>query len=102
MARTKITDEVIEQINELYCELKVKSHVAKALGISASTVSRYIIPDYVCKADRVVEVFGGRPSVISIDKIASFDGAAHLGYFLTHIMDDEKEDMEKLQKGIFI
>lgn len=102
MARTKITDEVIEQINELYCELKVKSHVAKALGISASTVSRYIIPDYVCKADRVVEVFGGRPSVISIDKIASFDGAAHLGYFLTHIMDDEKDDMEKLQKGIFI
>lgn len=102
MARVKITDEVIEQINELYCELKVKSHVAKALGISASTVSKYIVPNYVCKADRVVEVFSGRPSVISVDKIASFDGAAHLGYFLTHIMDDEKEDMEKLQKGIFI
>ena len=49
MARTKITDEVIEQINELYCELKVKSHVAKALGISASTVSKYIVPNYVCK-----------------------------------------------------
>lgn len=102
MARTKITDEVIEQINELYCELKVKSHVAKALGISASTVSKYIIPDYVCKADRVVEVFSGRPSIISMDKINSFDGAANIGYFLTHIMDDEKEDMEKLQKGIFI
>lgn len=102
MARTKITDEVIEQINELYCELKVKSHVAKALGISASTVSKYIVPNYVRKADRVIEVFNGRPSVISVDKIASFDGAAHLGYFLTHIMDDEKEDMEKLQKGIFI
>lgn len=102
MARVKITDEVIEQINELYCELKVKSHVAKALGISASTVSKYIIPNYVCKADRVVEVFSGRPSVISIDKIASFDGAAHIGYFFTHIMDDEKEDMEKLQKEIFI
>lgn len=102
MARVKITDEVIEQINELYCELKVKSHVAKALGISASTVSKYIVPNYVRKADRVIEVFNGRPSVISVDKIASFDGAADLGYFLTHIMDDEKEDMEKLQKGIFI
>ena len=98
----RITDEQIEQINELYCELKVKSHVAKALGISTSTVSKYIVPNYICKADRVVEVFNGRPSIISMDKIASFDGAAHLGYFLTHIMDDEKEDMEKLQKGIFI
>ena len=102
MARVKITDEVIEQINELYCELKVKSHVAKALGISASTVSKYIVPNYVRKADRVMEVFNGRPSVISMDKIASFDGAADLGYFLTHIMDDEREDMEKIQKGIFI
>lgn len=102
MARTKITDEVIEQINELYCELKVKSHVAKALGISASTVSRYIIPDYVCKADRVVEVFGGRPSIISTDKINSFNGAANIGHFFTHIIEDEKKDMEKLQKEIFI
>lgn len=102
MARVKITDEVIEQINELYCEIGIKSHVAKALGISASTVSKYIIPNYIRKADRVVEVFSGRPSIISMDKIASFNGAAHLGYFLTHIMDDEREDMEKLQKGIFI
>ena len=96
MARTKITDEVIEQINELYCELKVKSHVAKALGISASTVSKYIVPNYV------MEVFNGRPSVISMDKIASFDGAAHLGYFLTHMTEDEKKDIEQLQKEIFI
>lgn len=102
MARVKITDEIKEQINELYLELGVKAHVAKALGISASTVSKYIVPNYICKADRVVEIFSGRPSVISMDKIASFDGAAYLGYFLTHIMDDEKEDMEKLQKGIFI
>ena len=102
MARTKITDEVIEQINELYCELKVKSHVAKALGISASTVNKYIVPNYVCKADRVVEVFGGRPSIIAMDKINSFDGAVNIGYFFTHIIEDEKEDMEKLQKEIFI
>ena len=49
MARTKITDEIKEQINELYCELGVKSHVAKALGISASTVSKYIVDGYVPK-----------------------------------------------------
>ena len=98
----KISDEMIEQINELYLEIGVKSRVAKQLGISSSSVSKYIIEGYVRKADRVIEKFTSRPSVISMDKIASFDGAAHLGYFLTHIMDDEKEDMEKLQKGIFI
>ena len=98
----KITDEQKEQINELYFENKNKSLTARLLGISPASVARYIVPNYIPKDQRVVEVFSGRPSVISMDKIALFDGAAHLGYFLTHIMDDEKEDMEKLQKGIFI
>lgn len=102
MARTKITDEIKEQINELYCELGVKSHVAKALGISASTVSKYIQPGYIRKADRVIEEFNERPSVISFDKIDSFDGAAGIGYFFTHMTEDEKEDIKKLQKEIFI
>lgn len=102
MARVKITDEVIEQINELYCEIGIKSQVAKALGISASTVSKYIIEGYIPKADRVIEEFSGRPGIISTDKINSFDGAANIGYFFTHIIEDEKEDMEKLQKEIFI
>ena len=102
MARTKITDEIKEQINELYCELGVKSHVAKALGISASTVSKYIVDGYVPKEKRNIETFNGRPSVISFDKIASFDGAADIGYFFTHMTEDEKEDIKKLQKEIFI
>ena len=102
MARTKITDEVIEQINELYFENKNKSLTARLLGISPASVAKYIVPNYVRKADRVMEVFNGRPSVISMDKIASFDGAAHLGYFLTHMTEDEKKDIEQLQKEIFI
>lgn len=102
MARTKITNEIIEQINELYYEIGVKTRVAKALSISASTVSKYIQPGYVCKKDRTTEKFNGRPSVISFDKINSFDGAAKIGYFFTHIMEDEQEDMERLQKEIFI
>lgn len=102
MARTKITDEIKEQINELYCELGVKSHVAKALGISASTVSKYIVDGYVPKEKRNIETFNGRPDIISFDKIASFDGAADIGYFFTHMTEDEKEDIKKLQKEIFI
>ena len=50
----KITDDEIELINELYLELGVKARVAEAVGRSASTVSKYIIPGYVSKKDRVV------------------------------------------------
>lgn len=62
---------------------------------------RYIVPNYVRKADRVMEVFNGRPSVISMDKIASFDGAAHLGYFLTHMTEDEKKRYRTASEGDF-
>ena len=102
MARTKITDEIKEQINELYFENKNKSLTARLLGISPASVARYIVPNYIPKDQRVVEVFSGRPSVISFDKIASFDGAADIGYFFTHMTEDEQEDMKKLQKEIFI
>ena len=38
----KITNEIIEQMLELYEELGTYSAVAKKLGVSASTVSKYI------------------------------------------------------------
>lgn len=98
----KITDEQKEQINELYFENKNKSLTARLLGISPASVARYIVPNYIPKDQRVMRVFSGRPSIISMDKINSFDGAANIGYFFTHIIEDEKEDMEKLQKEIFI
>lgn len=61
MAR-RITTEQIEQINELYAENKNKALTARLLGISTASVSKYIVPNYICKADRVVEVFSGRPA----------------------------------------
>ena len=38
----KISNEIIEQIPILYNELKTKTAVAKQLGISVSTVTRYL------------------------------------------------------------
>ena len=40
--RTKITEEIIQKINELYPQYKNLSKVAKELGIAASTVKRYL------------------------------------------------------------
>lgn len=47
MARTVITNEKIKEINDLYYVLGVKAQVAREMGISASTVSKYIIDGYI-------------------------------------------------------
>lgn len=47
----KITQEKIIQINELYLEIGVKSRVAKIVGCSPSTVTKYLIPDYISQVE---------------------------------------------------
>lgn len=56
----RITEEQKLQINQLYYEIGVKSRVAKIMGISASTVSRYIIPDWKPQGERAIKKFEGR------------------------------------------
>lgn len=45
----KVTQEDIEQMNELYLELHTYAAVSRAVGFSAGTVKRYIIPNYQSK-----------------------------------------------------
>lgn len=45
----KVTQEDIEQMNELYLELHTYAAVSRAVGFSAGTVKKYIIPDYQSK-----------------------------------------------------
>ena len=42
----RVTQEDIIKINELYLKLKNKSAVAREIGFSPSTVSKYIIANY--------------------------------------------------------
>lgn len=46
------TPENIEKINELYYELGVKAEVARQLGCSAATVSKYIQKGYIPQSKR--------------------------------------------------
>lgn len=98
----RITPEMIEQINELYCQIGVKSRVAKELGISASSVSKYIQPDYIPKAERTTEEkFTKEPQGININDIIGHP-REELMYFFTHLSEEEWTDLKELQKGICI
>lgn len=54
-----ISEEVKVQINELYAEIGVKSRVAKMLGISPASVTKYLIPNYIPIAKRNIKTFDG-------------------------------------------
>lgn len=94
----KITDDEIELINELYLELGVKARVAEAVGRSASTVSKYIIPGYVSKKDRI------EAPPFDESKITGPKEYKNWANFFDNCMltDEEWADMREIQKGVMI
>ena len=56
---SRITEEQKLEINKLYYEIGVKSRVAKIMGISASSVSKYIIAGWKPKEERSIKKFEG-------------------------------------------
>ena len=94
----KITDEVIEQINELYLECGVKAQVARIVGCSPATVTKYIIPGYVSKANQA--------------ELPSFDESKIVGpaYYTSYqqlmdackLTEEEWNEMKEIQKGVMV
>ena len=103
----KVTEEEIERINELYCELGVKARVAEIVGRSASTISRYIIPNYVPKAQRIEILFEKEAGnceqlIMKIrDEIAQMCGVSEAILKNCSMDADEKEELQKLKEEIF-
>lgn len=94
----KVTDEEIELINELYLELGVKARVAEAVGRSASTVSRYIIPGYVSKKDRVEAPPFDESKITGPKKYCNWNE-----FFQNCILTDEEwAEMREIQKEVMI
>lgn len=100
----KITPEIIEQINELYLELKVKKKVAEIVGCSPSTVSKYIIPNYVSQKVPIVYTFDGEVgnSEWLIDIFKTFDNAGQRLCESCMLSDEEWADLKELQKEIMV
>ena len=96
----RITEEMKVQINELYYRLGVKAQVARELGISPASVTRYLIPDYVPAATRQVIECNATPT-IPIDFI---NALAEGGDFveLTKLTAAEQTEMEELRKEIYV
>lgn len=96
----RITEEMKVQINELYYRLGVKAQVARELGISPASVTRYLIPNYVPAADRQVIECNATPT-IPIDFInALVEGGDFVE--LTKLTAAEQAEMEELRKEIYV
>lgn len=96
----RITEEMKVQINELYYRLGVKAQVARELGISPASVTRYLIPNYVPVASRQVIECDAVPS-IPVDFInALCDGGDFAE--LTKLTAAEQDEMEKLREEIYV
>lgn len=57
MARTVIDQNMIIKINDAYLRLRTYAAVARELGISAGTVSKYVIKGYVPASEIKVKRF---------------------------------------------
>lgn len=100
----KITPEIAEKINILYLELGTKAAVAREIGCSPSTVSRYIVPNFVPPAERTMENFekevGNADWLISL--LQNSESAASRLCEICLLSEEEKAQLKTLQKEIFV
>jgi hypothetical protein len=91
-----ISAEQIQKIYELYGKYGVKKRVAEELGISASTVTKYLNMAVEPEPEiPIIPFSGGIPTSIS----PLFSSVKNWG-MLCALSDEEKEGIEALQKEI--
>lgn len=101
MLSKKITEEQRIQINELYAQIGIKSKVAKILGISPVSVSKYLIDNYVPQNQREREKFQGKPQDFP-QEILNLEKGEDIATALIQLSQKEKEQLKELQKEIFV
>lgn len=105
----RITDEQIIQINEVFLECGVKSRTAQIVGVSASTVTKYLIPGYVSQKQCVIKKFNKPiPGVqVFINQIKEKSNNTNCGFAkalceICKVSNEEWEELKEIQKGIMI
>lgn len=91
----KVTNEDILRINELYYKHKVYAEVARQTGFSASTVKKYVIPNWAPVASENIIRFdiAQLPDFTSAAEI--FRGISNYGA-LCILTDYEKQEIKNL------
>lgn len=98
---SKVTNEDILRINELYYKHKTYAEVARQTGFAASTVKKYVIPNWEpVKIDNIVR--------FDLANLPNFSEAAELfrgveNYGDLCILDEsEKEELKELWEELAI
>lgn len=93
----RVTEEMKVQINELYIEYGVKKRVAEILGISPSTVSKYIIPNY--KSQKEIKIEFSTPPRDCMAFIKSIQETNFCD--ACRLTEEEWNELKKFQKEYF-
>jgi DNA invertase Pin-like site-specific DNA recombinase len=94
-----IDTETIVQINELYKQIGTYVGVARELGISATTVRKYVRDDYVAIADMKIKRADIGKCRLIIEKY-TLPAAALDSPLLLELTDEEYEGMKELWEEI--
>ena len=99
MARTIVTQDMIKQINELYLRIKTYSGVAREVGISPSTVKKYIIPNYQSE-ENIKKIIFKKEDIpeLSFEKFKNLEDWGSL----CNLTDEEKEEIKELWNEILM
>ena len=95
----KVTNDDIIRINELYYKHKTYAEVARQTGFSASTVKKYVIPNWAPVASESIVKF-------DMNDIPEFDTSIFVGVEnygdLCVLTEREKEEMKELWKELAV
>ena len=83
---------------------KIKKKTAEIVGVSVASVTKYLDPNYVSKAERKTYTFDKEPTGCDefIKMINMYGGGAKGFCKASELTEDEKKDLIKLQKEIYL
>ena len=91
---TKITTDIIKQINELYIKLGTYAAVARELGIAPTTVKKYVVPDYCPLEERKIKKFNVIYDLPAQYSTEMFEGVENFGDLCEYTEDEAVEIVE--------
>ena len=98
---SKVTNEDIIRINELYYKHKVYAEVARQTGFSASTVKKYVIPGWQPVVETEIIRFDMNTLPDFQKAVEIFRGVQNYGN-LCILTDFEKEEIKELWKELVV